>query len=83
VGWIGPAIAGEIQGSECWVIPPKGSRGYTRPPNRFYLLPTEAYVVWLEPGRDDSWWFSSAYVAGGADIRRYCQDGRKLWPYRR
>jgi len=81
VAWIGPVIAGQIPGSECWVIPPKNGRRdvRNRPPNRFYLVPEERYVVWLEPAQDGGWWFSSCYVAGLTDVKRYCRDGRRIW----
>jgi len=80
VAWIGPLLAGEIEGSECWLIPPKGGgRGLSRrPPNRFYLLRQEWYIVWLEPRRNGGWKFSSAYVAGHS-IERYGQEGRLFW----
>jgi hypothetical protein len=80
VAWIGPIVAGEIEGSECWLIPPKGA-GYnphSRPPNRFYIVRQEGYIVWLEPRKNGGWKFSTAYVAGH-DIERYCREGRLLW----
>ena len=81
VPWIGPVIAGKIAHTECWMVPQKDERQYRRRPlrNRLYLLRDECYVVWLEPTRDGGWWFSSAYVAGLGDIRRYCKAGYKLW----
>ena len=81
VAWIGPVVAGEIEGTECWIGPPKNGRRdvRSRAPNRFYIVPSERYNVWLEPTRDGGWWFSSAYVAGFGDIRRYCRIGRQIW----
>lgn len=82
VAWIGPIIAGEVKCTECWVIPPKnGGRDVRdRPPNRLYLVREERYVVWLEPSsKSEDWWFSSAYVVGQGDIRRYCRAGRQIW----
>jgi len=81
VKWIGQIIAGAVQGTECWRIPPKGDfrRLAERQSNRLYLLRDESYVVWLEPGKGSRWWFSSAYVAGYGDIRRYCESGTQIW----
>jgi hypothetical protein len=83
VAWIGPIIAGEIAGTECWLVPPKnGNRDVSRRPrNRVYLVPAERYVVWLEPRQSGGWKFSSAYVAGYGDIRRYQKQGRRLWAH--
>ncbi|MCX5656339.1 MAG: hypothetical protein NTY65_17010 [Planctomycetota bacterium] len=80
IAWIGPLVAGEIDGSECWLIPPKdgGRHLDDRPPNRFYLLRQEGYVVWLEPRKNGGWKFSSAYVAGH-NLERYCTEGRLFW----
>jgi len=44
VAWIGKVISGEIDGCECWLIPPKGER-QSRTPNRLYVLREESYVV--------------------------------------
>lgn len=81
IAWIGPVIAGLIEKTECWLIPPKDrfQEGQTRPWNRLYLLRQGSYVVWLEPGKSNKWWFSSAYVAGYGDIRRYCSAGTLIW----
>jgi len=84
VAWIGPVIAGEVEAAECWVIPPKNGRRdvRNRPPNRFYLVREERYVVWLEPSsKNPGLWFSSAYVAGYGDVRRYCRAGRRIWAH--
>jgi hypothetical protein len=85
VAWIGPVIAGECEGTQCWLVPPKNgdrdARG--RPPNRLYVVGDEAYVVWLEPRRQGGWWFSSAYVGRYADIRRYCRLGRQIWAHKK
>jgi len=81
VAWIGPVIAGLMEKTECWVVPPKDGfrEGKMRLWNRLYLLREESYVIWLEPGRGNKWWFSSAYVAGYGDIRRYCSAGTLIW----
>lgn len=81
VAWIGPIIAGLIHKTECWLIPPKDRfrAGQTSLWNRLYFLRQKSYVVWLEPGKGNKWWFSSAYVAGRGDIRRYCNAGSLIW----
>ena len=81
VAWIGPVVRGEIPGTECWLVPPKngGRRQPDRPWNRVYMVEEERYVVWLEPLRSGGWKFSSAYVAGYGDLRRYRRAGRRLW----
>ncbi len=86
VAWIGPVIAGEIEDSECWVIPPKDERRDKKGRilnQRLYLVRPERYVVWLEPSsRRDGWWFSTAYLAGFGDVRRFCQTGRQAWAHK-
>ena len=84
VAWIGPVIAGEIEGTECWLLPPKNGRRdlQGRRPNRAYIVHAEAYVVWLTPRVDGRWRFSTAYVAGYSDIRRYRREGRRLWAHK-
>jgi hypothetical protein len=81
VAWIGPVVSGEVPGTECWLVPPKngGHRTDNRPRNRLYIVNDEGYVVWLEPLRAGGFKFSSAYVAGPGDLRRYRKTGRKLW----
>lgn len=81
VAWIGPVIQGRVSDTECWLVPPKngGRRGPNRRPNRAYIVRSELYVVWLEPLGSGDWKFSSAYVAGPGDIRRYGRDGRLFW----
>lgn len=81
VAWIGPVIAGEIDGTECWTVPPKngGRRGPRRRPDRLYVVSSTGYVVWLSPRDEGGWKFSSAYVAGHGDIRRYHSYGRRIW----
>ncbi|MFN0137418.1 MAG: hypothetical protein ACKVS9_15040 [Phycisphaerae bacterium] len=81
VAWIGPVIAGNILGVECWSVPPKNGRRDIRgrQPNRLYLFDAECYVVWLEPRRDGGYWFATAYVAGFGDLRRYRRSGRLVW----
>jgi len=83
VAWIGPVVRGEIAGTECWLVPPKngGRRDRIRRRNRVYIVARERYVVWLEPLGSDAWKFSSAYVAGHGDIRRYRRSGRRLWAH--
>lgn len=81
VAWIGTVVRGEIAGTECWLMPPEDRRP---PPNdrlrrRLYIVREESYVVWLEPLRSGGWKFSSAYVAGHGDIRRYQRLGRRFW----
>ncbi len=86
VAWIAPVVAGRIDGTECWVIPPKDERRDKEGRilnQRLYLVRPERYVVWLEPSsRGDGWWFSTAYVAGFGDVRRWCQTGRKAWAHK-
>lgn len=84
VAWIGPVLAGEIEGTECWVLPPRNGRRVLqgRRPNRLYIVLAEAYVVWLEPRLDERWRFSTAYVASYSDIRRYQRDGRRAWAHK-
>jgi len=81
VAWISPVIAGLIDETECWLVPPKvrAQEGQTRLRNRLYLVRQESYVVWLEPGEGNKWWFSSAYIAGRGDLRRYCNAGTLIW----
>jgi len=81
VAWIDPLIAGNLKKTECWLVPPKDNsrRGQMRRFNRLYLLREESFVVWIEPGIANKWWFSSAYVAGRGDIRRYCNMGTLTW----
>lgn len=79
--WIGPLIAGAIEGSEAWEVPsPTGRR---RPPNRLYILWDEKYVVWLEPRCEGGWKFSSAYVKTRGQIRDHCRGGTKIWEKRK
>lgn len=84
VAWIGPLIAGVFAKMECWLVPPKDAfrQDQMRRFNRLYLLREESFVVWLEPGKGKNWWFSSAYVAGRGDIRRYCNAGTLIWAQR-
>jgi len=81
VAWIGPVISGKIEGTECWLVPPKGitRQDLARHCNRLYLVRDESFVVWLEPGKINKWWFSTTYVAGRGDIRRYCNAGTLVW----
>ena len=79
IRWIKILIAGKISGCECWLYPPSNRNNINSSPKRFYLIPDEHFVVWLEPTQDENWWFSSAYQAGPGDIRRYCRQGRKIW----
>jgi hypothetical protein len=86
VAWIGPVVAGQIDGTECWVMPPedgsRDERGRTLN-QRMYLVRPEGYVVWLQPSsRRNGWWFSTAYVAGFGDVRRYCRTGRQVWAHK-
>ncbi len=85
VAWIGPVVAGEVEGIECWLIPPKnGKRDVrNRPRNRLYVVRSEAYVVWLEPTRDGGWWFSTAYVTSFQRLRSYCCGGMLLWAHKK
>lgn len=81
VAWIAPIIAGLIDKTECWLVPPKNRsrEAQARLWNRLYLLRQMSYVIWLEPGKGNKWWFSSAYVAGRGDVRRYCNAGSLIW----
>jgi len=81
VAWPAPVIAGLIDKTECWLVPPKDRfrEAQTRLWNRLYLLRQMSYVVWLEPGKANKWWFSSAYVAGRGVLRRYCNAGSLIW----
>jgi len=80
VGWLGPVIAGQIDGTVCYSSRPRRrSRRGVWLPGRFYLVPDERYVVWLESSDEGNWWFSSAYVAYYGDIRRYCREARLIW----
>lgn len=84
VAWIGPVVAGEIPGTECWLVPPKngGRTPRIRSRNRIYMLEMEKYVVWLEPLHAGGWKFSSAYMAGSGDLRRYQNAGRCIWAHK-
>lgn len=76
IRWIKPILAGAVVGTGCWEIREPGER---RGPKRLYALIVEAYIIWLEPRRKGGWVFSSAYVAGYGQVRRYCSQGRKIW----
>ena len=76
VNWIGKMIAGEIENTECWLIPPEAPGGN---PSRLYVLWEEAYVVWLLPRKDGGWRFSTAYVSSRNDLRRKTRYGRLMW----
>jgi hypothetical protein len=78
IRWIGELVAGRVPGFECWEVPGPGGR--FADPNRLYVIWSLRYVAWLEPRNAGDWKFSSAYTAQIADVRRYCQLGRKLWP---
>jgi len=73
IRWIAFAIQGKASGVECWLVP------HHHTINRMYLLREEKYVVWLIPRKTNGWKFSTAYIAGPQDIRRYCRQGRILW----
>jgi len=77
IQWIYLVISGRVPGVECWHVP--SITGRRRPPNCLYIVWEEGYVVWLEPRNNGGWRFSSAYVTGRADIRRYCFGGGKVW----
>ena len=83
VAWIGLVIAGAVEGTECYLLPPKGgARLPGQRENRVYIVYAEAYVVWLTSRVDGRWRFSTAYVAGYSDMRRYRREGRRLWAHK-
>ena len=69
--WIGPVIAGEVQGVE--YRKESFFRAGKRLYRRLYILPQEGYVVWVQPQAKGDWAFATAYrptVARLADYRR-------------
>jgi hypothetical protein len=68
VKWIKEFIAGNVEGSECWMILDK--RGYQR---RLYCSFHHGYLVWLSE-RGDGWKFETAYEVSSEAIRRYRND---------
>jgi len=73
IKWIKPILKGEINGTECWQIWGHDNR------QRLYIVYNERYVIWLESRKDGNWKFSSAYVTGESDIKRYKAKGQKIW----
>jgi len=82
VRWIGPIIQGDIGDTECWrIFPHQRYHSNTNMPSRLYILWDEKYLVWLEPRKSGSWWFSSAYVAerGKNYISDITRNGICFW----
>jgi hypothetical protein len=76
VRWIEPVVAGAVRRSACWSVRDVDRR---RPNRRLYLVWDENYVVWLQPTNDGSWKFSTAYRARDYEIRKYTDNGTKIW----
>lgn len=76
--WIHALITGGVANSECWECPSKET-GRREPPDRLYIIWDEGYVIWLHPRSEGGWRFSTAYCAPIAEIKKYCQGGKKIW----
>lgn len=77
IHWIGPVIAGRVSRTACYDV--IDFREGNRRTKRLYLVQPDRYVVWLEPRSSGGWKFSTAYLAGVEDLRRYCKGQRKIW----
>ena len=81
IRWIKAMLEGEIDGVGCWRI--RTDRWQEKPKplqhKRGYIHWDTGYIIWLEPRNRGGWKFSSAYVAGSDDLRRYARDGFKVW----
>lgn len=81
VRWIGEIIGGNVEGVECWLIPPESGRrgGETRGMHRLYVLWEEQYAVFLVPRKEDGWRYSTAHVAATRYLREYTMRGVCKW----
>ena len=71
--WIKPILEGHVAGTQCWQVADYMNR------KRLYIVCEEKYIIWLEGRQDGNWKFSTAYVAGASDIKRYTSKARKIW----
>jgi hypothetical protein len=79
IRWIEHVIAGRAIDSSCYKAQGPGQmKSFT---NRLYVVPSELFVVWLEPRNEGGWRFSSAYPTSVQDIRKYCRTGKRIWKY--
>ena len=79
IRWIEHVITGRATGSSCYKAQGPGqAKPFT---NRLYVVPSELFVVWLEPRNEGGWRFSSAYTTLVNDIGRYCRNAKKIWQY--
>ncbi len=78
--WIKELIEGRLPYSACWEVTPRSGR--IMQPNRLYVLYAPAYMVWLEPQKDNRGWnFSSAYPARPIYLREKTRGGNLIWQY--
>ncbi len=82
IRWIKPIIENRAANVECWEVPLKVPEEGLRcfPGKRAYVVWQHGYIVWLEPLRAGGFKFSTAYVLPAAEISRYTNRARKLWP---
>ena len=82
IRWIKPIIEGRVAGIECWDVPLKVPEEGIRcfPGKRAYVSWEHGFIIWLEPLRAGGFKFSSAYVLPPAEISRYTNRARNLWP---
>ncbi len=76
IRWIKAILEGDVPKTECWLVPSQSGR---RTRDRLYVVWENRYVIWLSPRNDGGWKFSSCYSATRQDIRRYTQQGAKIW----
>lgn len=76
IKWVQPIVEGRVKGVECWEVPYEGHRPF--PGKRAYICWEHTYIVWVEPTKDGSFKFSSAYPCSRGDLGRYTRVGRKL-----
>lgn len=79
IRWIEHVIAGRVESTACYKAQSPGQKKHFT--NRLYVVPSELYVIWLEPRDKGGWRFSSAYNSSAQDIRKYCNTGKRIWKY--
>jgi len=80
VRWIKELIEGRLPNSACWEVTARSGR--IMPPNRLYVLYAPAYLVWLEPRKNNIGWnFSSAYHTDPVYLTEKTRGGNKIWKY--
>lgn len=76
IRWIKAILEGDVPNTECWLVPAQSGR---RTRDRLYVVWENRYVIWLSSRDNGGWKFSSCYEATRQDIRRYTQQGTKIW----